>query len=161
LFWIVGFHFHILIMDPNFRGKVFLIWILLSTTYEIPFWLLFFTMSLHYGFFTLSSCWWFWPLKKDHVFNCCGKTYKIHALESQMKFDVWHVILEIKDMKYLLYYKMNYEVFQNLVLNWFIFCNLNASTFNHVRPQLEIKEIITIVLLRKSWTYCHSYGWLL
>jgi hypothetical protein len=55
-----------------------------------------------------------------------------------MKFDVWHVILEIKDKKNLLYYKMSDEAFQNLVLNWFIFCNLNVSTFNHVRPQLEI-----------------------
>ncbi len=68
---------------------------------------------------------------------------------NQMKFDVWHVILEIKDMKYLFYYKMNYEAFQNLVLNWFIFCNLNVSTFNHVRPWLEIKKIIAIFFFFK------------
>jgi hypothetical protein len=47
-----------------------------------------------------------------------------------------------------MYYKMNYEVFQNLVLNWFIFCNLNASTFSHVKPQLKIKKQLQLFFLK-------------
>ncbi len=42
-----------------------------------------------------------------------------------------------------MYYKMNFEAFNNLVLEDTF---LQSSCLNHVRSQLKIKKIVTIVI---------------
>jgi len=48
--------------------------------------------------------------------------------------NVWHTILEIRDRKFLLRYKMNFEAFNNLVLELTPF--LQTSCLNLVNTQL-------------------------
>jgi len=52
----------------------------------------------------------------------------------------------MKDMKFLLHYKMNFEILNNLVLELTHFSHLNS--LNLVRPQLKIKKIVAIVIYR-------------
>jgi hypothetical protein len=52
----------------------------------------------------------------------------------------------MKDMKFLLHYKMNFEILNNLVLELTHFSHLNS--LNLVRPQLNIKKIVGIVIYR-------------
>jgi hypothetical protein len=49
----------------------------------------------------------------------------------------------MKDKKFLLHYKMNFEAFNNLVLEDTF---LQLSCLNHVRSLLNIKKIVTIVI---------------
>jgi len=51
----------------------------------------------------------------------------------------------MKDKKYLLHYKMNFEAFNNLVLEDTI---LQLSCLNRARSQLNIQKIVTIVIYR-------------
>jgi hypothetical protein len=50
---------------------------------------------------------------------------------------------ENKGLKFLLYYKMNFEAFNNLVLELAPF--LQSSCLNPTRPQFKIRKIMTIV----------------
>jgi hypothetical protein len=63
-----------------------------------------------------------------------------------METNVWHSTLEMKDMKFLLHYKMNFEVLNNLVLELTPFSHL--SSLNLIRPQLTIRKIVDIVIYR-------------
>ncbi len=47
---------------------------------------------------------------------------------------------EMKNRKYIMYYMMNYDVFQKLVLKLTPF--LQFQCLNHVRLQLKIKKIV-------------------
>jgi hypothetical protein len=51
----------------------------------------------------------------------------------------------MKDKKFLLHYKMNFEAFNNLVLEDTF---LQSSCLNCARSQLNIKKIVTIVIYR-------------
>ncbi len=66
--------------------------------------------------------------------------------------NLWHTTLEMKDMKFLLHYKMNFEILNNLVLELTPFSHL--SSLNLVRPQLNIRKIVVIVIYR----FAHGYN---
>jgi len=57
----------------------------------------------------------------------------------------------MKDKKFLLHYKMNCEAFNNLVLEDTF---LQSSCLNHVRSQLKIKKILTIVI----YQFVHGFS---
>ncbi len=61
-----------------------------------------------------------------------------------VKTNVWHTTLEIKDWKFLLHYIMSFEAFNNLVLELTHF--LQSSCLNPIKPQLEIRKIVAIVI---------------
>jgi len=52
----------------------------------------------------------------------------------------------MKDSKYIMYYKMTFDVFQKFVLE-LISC-LQSQCFNLVRPHLEMKKIVVIVFYK-------------
>jgi hypothetical protein len=57
----------------------------------------------------------------------------------------------MKDKKCLLHYKMNFEAFNNLVLEDTF---LQSSYLNHVRSQLKIKKIVAIVI----YQFVHGFS---
>lgn len=61
-----------------------------------------------------------------------------------METNVWHSTLEMRDTKILLHYRMNFEAFNNLILELTPF--LQSSYLNLIMPQLEIKNIVAIVI---------------
>jgi hypothetical protein len=58
--------------------------------------------------------------------------------------NVWHSTLEMRDRKILLHYRIVFEAFDNLILELTPF--LQSSYLNPIMPQLEIKNIVTIVI---------------
>ncbi len=62
-----------------------------------------------------------------------------------MEINVWHTTPEMKDKKIFLHYKMNFETFNNLVLELTPF--LQSSCLNHVKPQLEIKRLWLLLFI--------------
>jgi hypothetical protein len=65
---------------------------------------------------------------------------------------VWHTILEIRDRKFLLHYKVSFEAYNNLVLELTPF--LQSSCLNCIKTQLEIKKIMAIVIYR----FAHGFN---
>ncbi len=68
-----------------------------------------------------SSCFW-WKEPKQYTHWDLVET------------NVWHTIFEIRDRKFLLCYKMNFETFNNLVLELTPF--LQSSCLNPIKTQL-------------------------
>jgi hypothetical protein len=66
--------------------------------------------------------------------------------------NVWHTTPEIRDRKFLLHYRMSFEAFNNLVLEFTPF--LQPSCLNPISSQLEIKKIVTIVIYR----FAHGFS---
>ncbi len=65
---------------------------------------------------------------------------------------MWHTILEIRDRKFLLHYKVSFEAYNNLVLELTPF--LQSSCLNCIKTQLEIKKIMAIVIYR----FAHGFN---
>jgi hypothetical protein len=84
--------------------------------------------------------------RKRHPPHFWWKELKQYTHWDLMETNVWHTTSEIKDTKFLLHYKMNFEAFNNLVLELTSF--LQSSCLNLVRPQLKIKKIMAIVIYR-------------
>jgi hypothetical protein len=83
-----------------------------------------------------------------HIFG--GKKPKQHTHWDLVETNVWHTTPEIRDRKLLLHYRMNFEAFNNLVLELTPF--LQSSCLNPIRPQLDIKKIMAIVIYQFcSW----------
>jgi hypothetical protein len=81
---------------------------------------------------------------KRHPPHFWWKEPKQYTHWDLVETNVWHTISEIRDMKFLLHYKMNFEAFNNLVLELTPFSQ--SSCLNLVRPQLKIKMIVAIVI---------------
>jgi hypothetical protein len=60
------------------------------------------------------------------------------------KTNVWHTTLEMRDRIFLLHYRMSFEAFNILVLELTHF--LQSSCLNPIRPQLEIRKFVAIVI---------------
>ncbi len=65
--------------------------------------------------------------------------------------NVWHSTPIIRDRKFLLHYIMNFEAFNNLVLELTPF--LQSSCPNLIRPQLKIRKIVAIVIYRLAHAF--------
>jgi hypothetical protein len=90
-------------------------------------------------------------------FQCCGPVWEegniYHIFGEKnlnnthwnfVETNVWHSTLEMRDRKILFHYRMNFEAFNNLILELTPF--LQSSYLNPIMPQLEIKNIMAIVI---------------
>ncbi len=59
---------------------------------------------------------------------------------------------EMRNKRYIMYYKMNFDVFQKLVLKLTPF--LQFQSLNHMRPQLKIKKIVA----KKNYRFIHGHS---
>ncbi len=59
---------------------------------------------------------------------------------------------EMRNKRYIMYYRMNFDVFKKLVLKLTPF--LQFQSLNHVRPQLKIKKIVA----KKIYRFIHGHS---
>ncbi len=69
-----------------------------------------------------------------------------------METIVWHTILEIRDRKFLLHYKISFEAFNNLILELTPF--LQSNSLNPIKTQLEIKMIMALLI----YQFAHGFN---
>jgi hypothetical protein len=124
-------------MDPTSFGQVFLIWMLL--------------------FVTLRNC----AISQMFLASVNGKRDPSHFWWKELKqYTHWdlvetivrHTLIEIRDRKFLLHYKISFGAFNNLVLELTHF--LQSSCLNPIKTQLEIKKIMAIVIYR----FAHGFS---
>jgi hypothetical protein len=133
-------------MDPTSFGQVLLIWMLLFVTlgnYAIS------KSKVHNELSNLNGSIIGFNVfqmflanvngKKHHPSRFWWKEPKQYTRWDLVETIVSHTILEIRDRKFLLHYKISFEAFNNLVLELTHF--LQSSCLNPIKTQLEIKKI--------------------
>jgi len=63
-----------------------------------------------------------------------------------VKSTIWHTTLEMRPKKFMGYYIMNFETFNNLVKELTTF--FQSQCVNLVLPQVKIRKIVAIVIYR-------------
>jgi hypothetical protein len=59
---------------------------------------------------------------------------------------IWHTTLEMRHRKFMGYYRMSFEAFNNLLLELTLF--FQSHCVNLIQPQVEIRKFVTIVIYR-------------
>ncbi len=145
----------------NFRvsiGQMFLIWMLFSITLGN-----YATSNERWEYSIASKFRWsiiefnVFPMflanvnRSKHLPHFWWKKLRQYTHWDLVETNVWHTTPSMKDKKFLLHYKMNCETFNNLVLeDTFV----QSSCLNHVRSQLKIKKIVTIVI----YQFVHGFS---
>ncbi len=109
-------------MGPTSVGKIFLIWILLSITFTNSIVIksrlctLFFYNEPNLGMKLLPLTWGVFATLKRHPPQLWWKKPRQSTHGYQVEANVWHTTPKMKDKKYIMHYKMTFDVFQKLVL---------------------------------------------
>jgi hypothetical protein len=88
---------------------------------------------------------------KRHVLYDCMTRVKIWS-QNVLVMGSTFWCNEMRNKRYITYYRMNFDVFQKLVLKLTPF--LQFQCLNHVRPQLKIKKIVA----KKIYRFIHGHS---